>query len=473
MTATPATSMNPLRHRASESHGSATHPAADTDTPQPETNAATTIPFGREMRRLFNFAPGYTPLNHGSFGTIPRAVLEHRFQILRDWEARECVYNLLTYPAKLAASRAAVAPFLGADPGEVVLATNATSATNTVLRNLKFEADDVIVYPETVYGACRKTVQSLEEMTPVRGVEIPVVYPVEDDELVEMFRDAVKGLREQGKNVRVAIFDTIASRPGVRVPWERIVGVCREMGVLSLIDGAHGIGHIDLTHVGEVKPDFFVTNCHKWLFTPRGSAVLYVPFANQYLLTTNLPTSHGYLDPVTRQSKASSQYFADLFTFNATTDVTPHLAIPEAIRFRRDLCGGEPAIREYCAKLAREGGDRAALLLGTEVMDNKSGSLRAGCAFANIRLPLKIIDDEDEDEEGVPRAEVDRMIGWFYDTTARDFDTYLQTFYYAGAVWTRLSAQVYLDVKDFEWAAGTIKELCVRVRRGEWRTWGS
>jgi selenocysteine lyase/cysteine desulfurase len=49
-------------------------------------------------------------------------------------------------------------------------------------------------------------------------------------------------LRKEGKRVRLVMFDTVLTFPGVRMPWERLVEVCREMGVLSLIDGAHGIG---------------------------------------------------------------------------------------------------------------------------------------------------------------------------------------------------------------------------------------
>lgn len=214
----------------------------------------------------------------------------------------------------------------------------------------------------------------------------------------------------------------------------------------------------------------------RWLFTPRGCAALYVPFANHHLLTTALPTSHAYAHPSQRNVKSPTEYFTDLFSNGSTFDVTPYLTIPEALRFRAELCGGETAIREYCARLAREAGDMVATSLGTEILDNKSGTLRAGCAFANVRLPITVIREGEEtadpEGEGVPVGEVGKMLAWFYDVTAREFDTYLQTFYYAGAIWVRLSAQVYLDVADFVWAAGTIKEICVRVRRGEWRRFG-
>ncbi len=47
------------------------------------------------------------------------------------------------------------------------------------------------------------------------------------------------------------------------MPWEDLVKACHENSVLSLIDGAHGVGHIDLTHLAKVNPDFFMSNCYK------------------------------------------------------------------------------------------------------------------------------------------------------------------------------------------------------------------
>ncbi|KAK5655849.1 hypothetical protein OQA88_5388 [Cercophora sp. LCS_1] len=456
--------MDPLRYTATDSVSS------------PSSSSSLPIPFGRQMRLHFPFSSSYTPLNHGSFGTFPRVVQDERFRVLRAWEERESISQRFTYPSQLVASRAAVAPLLGVHTDEVVLIPNATTGVNTVLRNLRFEEGDVIVYPETIYGACLKTVQSLEETTPVRGVEIGYTYPIEDDELVERVREGIAKLQGEGKRVRIAVWDTIASRPGVRVPWERVVAACRELGVLSLVDGAHAIGHLDMTETGKVKPDFLVTNCHKWLFNPRGSAVLYVPFENQHLLSTAFPTSHGYLAPGLRAKTATNEYFTNLFYSGATVDVSTYMTIPTALRFRKEFCGGEEAIRAYCAKLAKEGGDMVANSLRTEVLDNRSGSLRAGTAFANVKLPVKVFLTETEErahdgEGGVPLAEVERMLEWFYAIAAKDFDTYLQTFYYDGAIWTRLSAQVYLEMDDFVWAAGTLKEICVRVRAGEWKNY--
>jgi selenocysteine lyase/cysteine desulfurase len=34
---------------------------------------------------------------------------------------------------------------------------------------------------------------------------------------------------------------------------------CKEFGILSFIDGAHGVGHIDLSHLGTLQPDFMTS----------------------------------------------------------------------------------------------------------------------------------------------------------------------------------------------------------------------
>lgn len=72
----------------------------------------------------------------------------------------------------------------------------------------------------------------------------------------------MKAVEASGGTVKLAIFDAIVSMPGVRMPFERLTQACKELGVLSCVDGAHGVGHIELD-LGQLDADFFVSNCHK------------------------------------------------------------------------------------------------------------------------------------------------------------------------------------------------------------------
>lgn len=462
-------------------------PHSDT-TPFPSTYNGVNPSFGREMRALFHFGPDYVPLNHGAFGTYPRALLEYRMKLLRAWEERECLFAVYDYPRLLRDSRAAVAPLLGAAVDDVVLVPNATTGFDTILRNLTFAPGDVILYPATIYPSCRNTILSLQETTPVRGHEIPLTYPLSDAALVALVRTALTTLTASGHRVRAAVFDTIASRPGVRVPWERLVALCRTHSptTLTIIDAAHGLGHLDLSHAAAPSgpdPDFLVANCHKWLFTPRPAAVLYVPRRNHHLLTTALPSAHGYLPPATRAAVPDETYFQRLFAQGATADGTPYLTVPAALRFRALLCGGEERVRDYCAALARAGGDYVARRLGTEVMENEEGTLREGVAFANVRMPIRVAPrgfgrgmiplvhgDEGETTRGVVvEGEVPEVLEWWGRVAGEEYGTFFQTYFYGGRVWVRLSAQVYLERGDFVWAAEVLREMCERVKDGEWR----
>lgn len=159
-----------------------------------------------------------------------------------------------------------MASLLNVAASEVVLLPNATTGVNIVLRNLRWEKGDVILHFSTLYGACVKTVSYICESTEARSSVVDLKYPMKDEEVIERFRESLRKVNRQTETrVRVAIFDTVTSLPGVRLPWEILCSICREEGVLSLIDGAHGIGHIPID-LGEVKPDFFVSNCHKCVF---------------------------------------------------------------------------------------------------------------------------------------------------------------------------------------------------------------
>ncbi|KAL6863611.1 selenocysteine lyase-like protein [Trichoderma novae-zelandiae] len=438
--------------------------------------------FGAEMKKDFLFAPGWTNLNHGSYGTIPRAIQARLRSYQDDIEARPDPFIRFEHARLTDESREAVASVVNAPVEAVVFVNNATEGVNTVFRNIKWDADgkDVALYFSTVYDACGKVIDFLCDYHGdgrLSSREIEIAYPIEDDEILRRFRATVAQVESEGKRAKICIFDVVSSRPGVVFPWERMVAACRELGVLSLVDGAQGVGMVRL-NLGEADPDFFVSNCHKWLFTARGCAVFYVPVRNQHLLPTTLATSHGYAPltgkrsapPAKEAAKKSS--FVTNFEFTGTRDYAPNFCVKDAVAYRRDVLGGEERILDYLWDLNKRGSRLVAERLGTEVLENSKGTLR-NCAMANIALPLWRGERGPEGKEGdvvVPAEEGDGLVVWMMSTMARDYNTIVPMFWLGDRFWVRMSAQIYLDLGDYEFGAETLRKLVERVGKGEYKS---
>jgi len=187
---------------------------------------------------------------------------------LRDFqtkaEARPDHFIRYEYPKLLASSVSAISNFVNAPADTIVFLPNATTGINTIMRNLVFQPGEKIVYFQQIFDSCGKTIQYICETTPAQSVQVNYTYPVSDDALVNLFETTVRREQEAGNTVKIAIFDTVVSQPGVRMPFERLTAACKELGVLSCVDAAQGVGQIAL-NVEKLDPDFLVSNCHKYV----------------------------------------------------------------------------------------------------------------------------------------------------------------------------------------------------------------
>ncbi|KKA27386.1 hypothetical protein TD95_000496 [Thielaviopsis punctulata] len=433
--------------------------------------------FGKHLQSAFLQDSSYRNLNHGSFGTFPRAMQAklREFQDLS--EARPDPFLRYDITPHLTASREAVAKILNAPVDTVVFCSNATTGINIVLRNLTWNDDckDEVLYFNTIYGACGKTIDYVVDTSygHVSSRGIPIEYPCEDDEIVASFYKAVEASKAAGKRPKLCVFDVVTSLPGVRFPFEKLAAACKDLGIMSFVDGAQGIGMVKID-IGTLDPDFFISNCHKWLHVPRGCCVLHVAFRNQDLMVSTMPTSHGYIpksgDRYSPLPPSSQSRFIANFSYVGTIDMSPFLCVKHSIDWRQDVLGGEDKILAYQRTLANTGGQKAADILGTYVLQNKAGSL-TDCAMVNVALPLWAGKPEEAPEGTTVLAseDVSKALNWMSTTLIRDYKTFLPVFVHAGRVWSRISAQVYLDMEDFEYAGQTLKTLCERVIKGEYK----
>lgn len=380
-------------------------------------------------------------------------------------------------PEILDESCKAVSKLVNAPEDTVVFVANATEAVNTVFRNMVWNEDgkDVIVFFSTIYQACAKVADFNVDYFGANRVgtkEIPLNYPVEDDEIIQLFRDAVAEIQKEGKRARICIFDVVSSNPGLVFPWERMCAVCKELGVLSMVDGAQGVGMVKLD-LAAADPDFFTSNCHKWLHVPRGCAFFYCPIRNQHMIVTTLATSHGYTPKTSTRTNplppSTKSAFVSNFTFAGSKDRSQDLVTKDAIAWRRDVCGGEDRILAYLWDLNKTGSKYVAEQLGTEVLENKKGTL-TNCAMANVGMSIWVGEKgagAKEDDIVVPKEDAAEVRGWMMKTMTDEYQTLMPLFTIGNRFWARISAQIYLDLDDYKYGAKVLKELTERVGRGD------
>src|SRR6185436_21140777 len=76
------------------------------------------------------------------------------------------------------------------------------------------------------------------------------------------------------KRTRLAIIDHIASRTAIKFPVAEITAALHAKGAQVLIDGAHALGQVPL-ELEAIGADWYTANAHKWLYAPKGCAMLY------------------------------------------------------------------------------------------------------------------------------------------------------------------------------------------------------
>lgn len=300
--------------------------------------------------------PAITFLNHGSFGACPEPVLA----VQRDWRDR-----LETEPVRflarelddrLATVRESLGAFVGADPDDLALITNATGGVNAVLRSLRFEPGDEILTTDHEYNAVLNVIRHVAGRDGARVVIAEIPFPPPSPERVTELVLAAATPR-----TRLAVISHVTSPTALVLPVTEIVARLAERGVETLVDGAHAPGMVplDLDALGAA---YYAGNLHKWVCAPKGAAFLHVRRDRQAAIRP-MTISHGANAPDRERSR-----FRLEFDWQGTLDPTAWLSVPAALEFVGGLAdGGWPAVMSRNRELALDFGARLAAHLGSAV----------------------------------------------------------------------------------------------------------
>ncbi|MEJ2447768.1 MAG: aminotransferase class V-fold PLP-dependent enzyme [Anaerolineales bacterium] len=207
-----------------------------------------------ELRSHFLLDPTVTFLNHGSFGATPREVLEVYHDWQRRLESQPVKFLGRELPDLLRGARRALGRYLQADPDNLVFIPNATFGVNVIARTFNFQPGEELLTSDQEYGACENVWHYIGQRSGLKMVqrEIPLPLPP-DDEIVDIIWSGVT------KQTRLIFLSHITSPTAVRLPVEQICQRARKAGILTLIDGAHAPGQIEL-NLTDLGADFYTGN---------------------------------------------------------------------------------------------------------------------------------------------------------------------------------------------------------------------
>ena len=434
-------------------------------------------PFGHNMLQYFALSPNYTNFNFGSYGSPPRQVIEYQNNLrMHIEECPDCWMRYERYTA-INGVQSQLAEYLGIeDWNDLVFTINASHGVNSVLRSIAEQIYNKqcssssknnknkckFLYLSIAYSMVKNTIHHLTSDTAFNENEVGLQVNVTSqmltnstlllNEIERVILAQMPQLRSKsglthehsysdnyGNPIILASFSHITSVPGVILPIKDIINLCHSYSIPVLIDGAHAMGEIFVNISDYNDVDFYLSNGHKWLYSSRGSSILYVSKKYQNL---TFPTC------ISDEGQGNTQ-FQRYFSYQGTNDDTPWMSMKEALTFRNEY--NDTAIIDYIHKLAVNGGKKLVSMWNTSMIGGESDTIADSVipAMVNVVLPT---------QNGTEVSMIQSML-------YQDYYTYV-VFYEWNNVWyTRLSAQIFLEMSDFEWLGTTFLTLLDKIRK--------
>jgi len=376
------------------------------------------------IKDQFLLDPEIRYLNHGSFGACPKPILEN-YQFWQNLLEREPVQFITkTAPEALSVSKQALAKYIGCDTEDFFFIPNPTMAVNQVVKSLNFQPGDKVLSTNLEYGAIDKTFEFYSKKNGFtyrkQNISLPLVSK---EKFIEEFW---KGYNEKTKAISIG---QCTSATALIFPVKEICEKAKELGLITIVDGAHIPGHIPL-NLYEIKADFYTGTLHKWLLGPKGSTFLYVNKNFQNRLEP-LIISWGY-----EAAKPTKSKFLEENEMQGTRDISAFLTAPAIMNFFEE---NEMEQRQAeCRKVVLEQYPQFCELLRTEPLSPVTEEfLGQMCS-----IPIKT-------ENPVALKE----------TLYNDYKIEIPVMFARDQTYLRISYQVYNTIDDLEYLKETIHKL--------------
>jgi selenocysteine lyase/cysteine desulfurase len=224
--------------------------------------------YWREIQLAFKLDRSLINLNNGFTCPMPRVSIESVGRYMD-------MINMLPvhYQGMVAANvqtiRRRMAMEFGCDPEEMALTRGASESLQIVQNGIDLKPGDEIITTEQDYPRMLTTWDQRMRRDGIKVTRLQFPVPATQDFLYNMFEKAIS------PRTKVFHFTHITNLTAQLVPVKRLARLARSKGIVTIVDGAHALGHFPFK-LRDLECDAYGVSLHKWLLAPLGNGCLYV-----------------------------------------------------------------------------------------------------------------------------------------------------------------------------------------------------
>lgn len=245
----------------------------------------------QRVRAEFDLSPDWVHLGGFLLASHPRPVREAIERHRRALDADPV--HTVEDRTHMDPVRAAAAAYMGAPPDDIAFTDSTTMGLGTLYAGLPLRAGDDVLTTAHDHYATHESLRLAAQRTGAVVRRIPLYDRPSAATVDGMARAIEAGIRPE---TRVVAVTWVHSCTGVKTPVRAIAEVVAKANaarpeaarILLCVDGVHGFGIEDVT-MADLGCDFFVAGCHKWLFGPRGTGVMWGAPGRWSLLRPTIP----------------------------------------------------------------------------------------------------------------------------------------------------------------------------------------
>ena len=224
----------------------------------------------------------------------------NRIQASLDEDPVTLLEHEFTTSERTNATLAAAAQYMGVAPDEIALTDSTTSGIAVIYGGMAFQRGDEIVTTKHDHFVTHESLRLAADRT---GATVRTVTLYEKG-LEARAGAMVKAIESAlTPSTRVVAVTWVHSCTGVKIPVRAIADAIAKANasrgprerILLCVDGVHGFGIEDVS-MADLGCDFFIAGCHKWIFGPRGTGLVWGrPEAWERVVPTACPFHIGYV----------------------------------------------------------------------------------------------------------------------------------------------------------------------------------